>query len=46
MGFNAVTQSYEPAIFNGDPSESTILYPTRGYWLYMRNPGNLAAIGA
>jgi hypothetical protein len=46
MGFNAVTQSYEPAIFNGDSSESTILYPTRGYWLYMRSPGNLAAIGA
>jgi hypothetical protein len=46
IGFNAVTQSYEPAIFNGDTSESTILYPTRGYWLYMRSPGTLGAIGA
>ncbi len=46
LGFDAVTQSYEPAIFNGDSSESTKLYPTRGYWLYMRSPGNLAAIGA
>ena len=46
MGFDAITQSYEPAIFNGDTSESTILYPTKGYWLYMRSPGSLAAIGA
>ena len=46
MGFNALTQSYEPTIFNGDTSESTLLYPAKGYWLYMRTPGNLAAIGA
>ncbi|MCU0630141.1 MAG: hypothetical protein MUF37_03180 [Methanoregulaceae archaeon] len=46
MGFNVLTQEYEPTIFNGDTTESAILYPTRGYWLYMRNPGNLAAIGA
>jgi len=46
MGFDAITQSYEPAIFNGDSGESTTLYPTKGYWLYMRSPGNLAAIGA
>ncbi|GEM_PF-2425314 len=45
IGFNALTQSYEPTIFNGDPGESTLLYPTRGYWLFMRGPGNLAAIG-
>ena len=46
MGFNAITQSYQQTIFNGDPSESTTLYPTKGYWLYMRSPGNLASIGA
>ena len=46
MGFNAVTQNYEPTIFNGDPTELTVLFPTKGYWLYMRTPGNLAAIGA
>jgi hypothetical protein len=46
MGFNAVTQNYEATIFNGDPTELTVLYPTKGYWLYMRTPGNLAAIGA
>jgi PKD repeat protein len=47
MGFNAVTQSYDPTIFNGDPqTEGKMLYPTKGYWLYMRTPGNLAAIGA
>jgi len=46
MGFNPVTQNYEPTMFNGDTSESTLLYPTRGYWLYMRNAGNLGAIGA
>jgi hypothetical protein len=45
MGFNALTQSYEPTIFNGDVSESTVLNPTKGYWLYMRTPGNLPAIG-
>jgi len=46
MGFDAATQRYEPTIFNGDPGESTRLYPTKGYWLFMRGPGNLAAIGA
>ena len=46
MGFDALTQGYEPTIFNGDTTESTLLYPTKGYWLYMRTPGNLAAIGA
>ena len=46
MGFDPITQHYEPTIFNEDPSESTMLYPARGYWLYMRSPGNLAAIGA
>jgi hypothetical protein len=45
MGYNAVTQSYEPTIFNGDTSESTVLYPTKGYWLFMRDPGILPAIG-
>jgi hypothetical protein len=45
MGFDAINQSYEPAIFNGDPSESTIMYPTKGYWLYMRTPGNLSGFG-
>jgi hypothetical protein len=45
IGFDATAQSYEPAIFNGDPSESTIMYPTKGYWLYMRTPGNLSGSG-
>jgi hypothetical protein len=45
MGFNANTQSYESTIFNGDSSESTLLFPTKGYWLYMRSPGSLTAIG-
>jgi hypothetical protein len=46
MGFDSISQHYEPTIFNEDTSESTLLYPTRSYWLYMRSPGNLAAIGA
>jgi hypothetical protein len=46
IGFDALTQSYERSIFNGDTTESTILYPTKGYWLYMRSPDRLAAIGA
>jgi hypothetical protein len=45
MGFSGLTQSYGPTIFNGDISESTLLYPTKGYWLYMRSPGTLPAIG-
>ncbi len=45
MGFNAASQSYEPTIFNGDPSEYTTLYPMKGYWIYMRTPGTIAAIG-
>ncbi len=46
MGFNAVTQKYDPTIFNDNPSDLTVLSPTKGYWLYMMTPGNLAAIGA
>jgi hypothetical protein len=45
MGFDAITQRYEPAVFNGDPGELTQLYPTKGYWLYMRTAGNISAIG-
>jgi DNA-binding beta-propeller fold protein YncE len=45
MGFDALTQRYEPTMFNGDISESTLLYPMKGYWLYMRDPGTLPAIG-
>jgi regulation of enolase protein 1 (concanavalin A-like superfamily) len=45
IGFDPLTQAYKPSIFNGDSSESTILYPTVGYWLYMRTPGNLSAVG-
>ena len=45
IGFNAETQLYDPTIFNGDQGESTILYPTKGYCLYMRTPGSLEAPG-
>ena len=45
MGFNAASQSYDPTIFNGDSSESTMLYPMKGYWIYMRTPGTIAGIG-
>jgi len=45
MGFNTSSQSYDPTIFNGDSSESTTLYPMKGYWIYMRTPGTIAGIG-
>lgn len=47
MGFNASGQLYDNTIFN-DPeggSDLQILYPLKGYWIYMRNQGILAAIG-
>ncbi len=49
LGFNASTQKYEDSIINnttsGDHAESRLMYPGRGYWLYMTADGELAAIG-
>jgi PKD repeat protein len=50
MGFNAAMQTYEPAIIKGSTApnhaDTTPMFPTKGYWLYMTGPGTLAAISA
>jgi len=49
LGFDASTQKYEDSIINnttsGNHSESRLMYPGKGYWLYMTVDGELAAIG-
>jgi hypothetical protein len=49
IGFEAETQSYEVSIINNAPdsdahSESRLMEPWKGYWLYMTGDGELAAI--
>jgi hypothetical protein len=48
MGFDSGNQVYETQIINGGSglfSDSRLMYPTKGYWLYMTDRGQLAAIG-
>ena len=45
-GWNAANQQWEPMIANGGQYENSYMYPTLGYWVYMDEPGTLAAIGA
>ncbi len=48
IGFDATGQKYETTIVNGgsgDFSDMRILYPTKGYWLFMKSAGTLSAIG-
>ncbi len=50
IGFTAPQQRYDAAIVNGatDPThgDQQMMYPEKGYWLYMTEAGELAAIGA
>jgi hypothetical protein len=49
MGFDAAAQVYETQMISGGSgafADSRMLYPTKGYWLYMNSPGELAGIGA
>jgi len=49
VGYDAENQSYRPALINdriGDRGENQRLFPTEGYWLFMREDGRLAAISA
>ena len=49
IGFNEVSQRYETSIFNGgsgDYSDYREAAPPKGYWLFMREPGQLSAVGA
>ena len=48
IGFDAGEQDFEVAIINGGSGANTDgrpVYPGRGYWLYMTEPGDLCAIG-
>ena len=46
-GFDSINQTYETQIINGGGgvfSDSRLMFPTKGYWLYMTGPGELSAI--
>jgi len=48
IGFDAGEQAFEVGIVNsgsGANADTHLVYPGRGYWLYMTEPGNLCAIG-
>ncbi|WP_317065574.1 DUF7282 domain-containing protein [Methanoculleus caldifontis] len=49
IGFDAENQNYHPALINnqtGEQGEDQNLFPTEGYWIFMRDDGRLAAISA
>ena len=49
VGFNATSQQYGTSIVNGgsgEYSDSRLMEPMKGYWLYLSGPGEIAAIGA
>jgi len=49
VGYDAENQNYQPALVNGlkgAQGENQKLFPTEGYWLFMREDGTLAAISA
>ena len=46
--FNAANQTFETAIVNGgsgEQSDQRLMHPMQGYWVYMNQAGDLAAIG-
>jgi hypothetical protein len=48
MGFDTTAYQYEVQIINGGSgqfSDSRLMNPTKGYWLFMTGPGDLSAIG-
>ena len=48
MGFDNIAYQYDIQIINGGSgqfSDSRLMYPTKGYWLFMTGPGDLSAIG-
>jgi len=49
IGFDAGKQAFEAGIVNGGSggnADTRLVYPGKGYWLYMTEPGTLCAIGA
>jgi len=45
IGFDSSTQRYQSTIMNVPESNANVLYPGYGYWIYMNEEGDLAAIG-
>ncbi|HWQ67793.1 MAG TPA: PKD domain-containing protein [Methanospirillum sp.] len=45
IGFDSASQRYQNTIMNVADSAQGLLYPGYGYWLYMNDEGELAAIG-
>ena len=48
MGFDTPVYQYGVQIINGGSgqfSDSRLMHPTKGYWLFMTGPGDLSAIG-
>ncbi|MDN5340114.1 MAG: hypothetical protein PWQ30_1223, partial [Euryarchaeota archaeon] len=45
VGYDAESQTYRPAFVNNQ-SDDQMLFPTEGYWLFVREDGRLAAISA
>ncbi len=49
IGYDAENQAYETSIINnttsGPHDEGGLMYPWKGYWLYLNSAGELAAIG-
>ncbi|NYT08283.1 MAG: hypothetical protein GKC05_08550 [Methanomicrobiales archaeon] len=49
FSFNAAEQKYNASIINGGTgshSDSQLMYPGQGYWLFVTDEGMLPAIGA
>jgi hypothetical protein len=51
IGYDSENQTYEPSIINNDTTdgphdESGLMYPWKGYWLYMTSAGELAGISS
>jgi hypothetical protein len=47
IGFDPARQTFETAVVNGGSgayADSRLVYPCRGYWLYMTEPGTLCAL--
>ncbi|NLV25916.1 MAG: PKD domain-containing protein [Methanomicrobiales archaeon] len=45
IGFDSSIQRYQSTIMNVQESNTNALYPGYGYWIYMSEDGDLAAIG-
>lgn len=35
IGYDPISQGYEPTIFNSEPSRQELMFPGKGYWLWM-----------